>query len=326
MKRREFISALGCAAAATWPLSARTQPAGQKIYRIGVLEQSATVLDDSYFGAFREALREHGYVEGQNLAIVFRSAERSERYRQLAAELVSLNVDVIVTRGTPAALAAKNATSTIPIVMAAIGDPAMVVTSVARPGGNVTGLSAFNSELEGKRVEVIRELVPGARRIAALYNMGNPIFSSRWQEFEKVANLLQIESQLLDVRRSADLEPNFEAATKWRADALVVSADGVLQANRRVIAELAAKQRLPAIYTSREFIEPGGLISYGVKYVELYRRAAAYVDRILKGAHPNDLPIEQPTRFELIVNLKSAKALGLDVPTTLLARADEVIE
>jgi putative tryptophan/tyrosine transport system substrate-binding protein len=325
MKRREFITLLG-GAASGWPLAARAQQPS-KVYRIGVLEQTSAAIHDAYFDAFRQELHEHGFVEGQNLLIEYRSADdRAERYPALAAELVGLNVDLILTRGTPAALAAKNATTTIPVVMAAIGDPLGIVGGLARPGGNVTGLSAFNSELEAKRVELIRAVVPGLRGIGALYNLGNPIFALRFKELEKVAELLGIEAHLLDVRKSEDLAAAFNTASKRRIDALVVSADGTLQANRKRIAELAMIHRLPAIYTSREFIDVGGLISYGASYRDLYRRAATYVVKILKGTKPADLPVEQPTKFEMVINLKTAKALGLEVPPMLLALADEVIE
>jgi putative ABC transport system substrate-binding protein len=325
MKRREFITLLG-GAASGWPLAARAQQPS-KVYRIGVLEQTSAAIHDAYFDAFRQGLHEHGFVEGQNLLIEYRSADdRAERYPALAAELVGLNVDLILTRGTPAALAAKNATTTIPVVMAAIGDPLGIVGGLARPGGNVTGLSAFNSELEAKRVELIRAVVPGLRGIGALYNLGNPIFALRFKELEKVAELLGIDAHLHDVRKSEDLAAAFNTASKRRIDALVVSADGTLQANRKRIAELAMIHRLPAIYTSREFIDVGGLISYGASYRDLYRRAATYVVKILKGTKPADLPVEQPTKFEMVINLKTAKALGLEVPPMLLALADEVIE
>jgi putative tryptophan/tyrosine transport system substrate-binding protein len=239
---------------------------------------------------------------------------------------VRLNVDLILTRGTPAVLAAKKATTTISVVMAATGDPLAIVGSLAQPGGNVTGLSAFTSELEAKRVELIRDAVPGLRGIGVLYNLGNPIFAFRFKELEKVAQSLGIEAHLLDVRKSEDLTAVFDTASKRRVDALVVSADGILQANRKRIAELAVMHRLPAIYTSREFIDVGGLISYGASYQDLYRRAATYVVKILKGTKPADLPVEQPTKFEMVINLKTAKALGLELPPTLLARADEVME
>jgi putative ABC transport system substrate-binding protein len=325
MNRREFIAALG-GAAVGWPLSAGAQQPS-KVYRIGVLEQTSAAIHDAYFNAFRQGLHEQGFVEGQNLLIEYRSADdRAERYPGLAAELVRLNVDLILTRGTPAVLAAKNATTSIPIVMAAIGDPLAIVGGLAQPGGNVTGLSAFNSELEAKRVELIRDVVPGLRGIGALYNLGNPIFAFRFKELQKVAQLLGIEAHLLDVRKSEDLAAVLDAASQRRVDALVVSADGILQTNRQRIVELALTHRLPAIYTSREFIDVGGLISYGASYRDLYRRAATYVTKILKGTKPADLPVEQPTKFEMVINLKTAKALGLEMPPILLAPADEVIE
>jgi putative tryptophan/tyrosine transport system substrate-binding protein len=325
MKRREFITLLGGAAAA-WPFAVAAQQPN-KVYRIGVLEQTSAAIHDAYFAAFRQGLHEQGFVEGQNLLIEYRSADdRAERYPGLAAELVRLNVDLILTRGTPAVLAAKKATTTIPVVMAASGDPLAIVGGLAQPGGNVTGLSSFTSELEAKRVELIRDVVPGLRGIGALYNLGNPIFAFRFKELEKVAQSLGIEAHLLDVRKSVDLAAVFDTASKRRVDALVVSADGILQANRKRIAELAVMHRLPAIYTSREFIDVGGLISYGASYRDLYRRAATYVVKILKGTKPADLPVEQPTKFELVINLKTAKALGLEMPSMLLALADEVIE
>jgi putative ABC transport system substrate-binding protein len=325
VRRRQFITLLGGAAAA-WSLAARAEQAN-KVYRIGVLEQTSAAMHDAYFAAFRQGLHEQGFVEGQNLLIEYRSADdRAERYPGLAAELVRLNVDLILTRGTPAVLAAKKATTTISVVMAATGDPLAIVGSLAQPGGNVTGLSAFTSELEAKRVELIRDAVPGLRGIGVLYNLGNPIFAFRFKELEKVAQSLGIEAHLLDVRKSEDLTAVFDTASKRRVDALVVSADGILQANRKRIAELAVMHRLPAIYTSREFIDVGGLISYGASYQDLYRRAATYVVKILKGTKPADLPVEQPTKFEMVINLKTAKALGLELPPTLLARADEVME
>jgi len=234
-------------------------------------------------------------------------------------------VDLIVTRGTPATQAAKKASATIPVVTTAIGDPLLLVTSFARPGGNITGLSSFTTELQAKRIELIREMVPGAARIAVLMNMGNAAFPPQWKETERAARSLVVEVQLFDVRRAEDLERLFEAAVKQRANALVVGQDSVAQANGKYIVALAVKHRLPAIYYSSEYVDDGGLISYGVNYPDLYRRAASYVDKILKGAKPNDLPIEQPTKFDLIINRKAAKALGLRIPPSLLARADRVV-
>jgi putative ABC transport system substrate-binding protein len=237
-----------------------------------------------------------------------------------------LPVDLIVTRGTPAALAAKNATGTIPVVMTGVSDPVGqgVVASLARPGGNVTGLNTLISELFGKRVGLLKELVPGATRVAVLFNMGNPSSPPAWKEVETAARSLGIQPQLFDVRKAEDLGPAFESAIRQRADALVVGQDTLTQANQRLIVELAAKHRLPAIYASMEFA--GGLVIYGVNYPDHYRRAATFADKIFKGAKPADLPIEQPTKFELVINTKTAKALGLTIPPLLLLRADQVIQ
>ena len=325
-KRREFITLLGGTAA--WPLAARAQQAG-KVHRIGVLETISTTLNVANFYALREGLRQLGYAEGQNLVIEYRSADgRDDRFPGLARELLALKVDVIVTRGTPAAKAVKNATSTVPVVMTASGDPVGVglVTSLACPGGNITGLSAIVGELAPKRLELIREIVPGLARIAVLANTSNDAVRRDWARIETAARSLGVQSQLLDLRESDALGPTFDDASARRADALVVVIDAITQANQQRIVDLAMKHRLPAIYSSREFVDAGGLISYGVSYPDLYRRAATYVDKILKGTKPADLPVVQPTKFELVINLKTAKALGLDIPPKLLARADEVIE
>ena len=325
-KRREFITLLGGTAA--WPLAARAQQAG-KVHRIGVLETISTTLNVANFYALREGLRQLGYAEGQNLVIEYRSADgRDDRFPGLARELLALKVDVIVTRGTPAAKAVKNATSTVPVVMMASGDPVGVglVTSLARPGGNITGLSAIVGELSPKRLELIKEIVPGLARIAVLANTSNDAVRRDWARIETAARSLGVQSQLLDLRESDALGPTFDDASARRADALVVVIDAITQANQQRIVDLAMKHRLPAIYSSREFVDAGGLIIYGVSYPDLYRRAATYVDKILKGTKPSDLPVVQPTKFELVINLKTAKALGLDIPPKLLARADEVIE
>jgi putative tryptophan/tyrosine transport system substrate-binding protein len=327
MKRRDFITLLG-SAAATWPLAARAQQSG-RIYRIGVLETSPAASNAANFDALRKGLRELGYVEGQNLVLDYRSADgRPERYPQLLAELLHLNVDLIVTRGTPAVMAAKNATETIPVVMAASGEPVGtgVVAGLARPGRNVTGLSALTTELVAKRLELMRETVAGIRRIAFLQNMGNPVAPSQWEELNTAALSLGLEPQLLDVRKPEDIAQGFDTAIAQRADAILVANDTVTLVHRRQVVELAVKHRLPAMYNTREFIDAGGLVAYGVSYSDLYRRAATYVDKIFKGAKPADLPVEQPTKFELIINLKAAKAIGLEIPPTVLARADEVIE
>src|SRR6516164_7646609 len=325
MKRREFITLLGSAAMlAPLPLSAQSS---SKVWRIGVLETTSMALNAPNFDAFRQSLRDLGYVERKNLIIEYRSAEgRGERFAELTADLLRLNVDVIVTRGTPAVLAAKKATTTTPIVMAAVGDPLRVVSSLARPGGNITGLSGYTTDLEAKRAQLIKDLVPGAVQVAGLYNMGNPVAPPQWNQLQTAARKLGIEPQLLDIRKAEDIAPAFDAATAQHAGALIVGIDALTQENRTVIVQLAADQRLPTIYVSREYIDAGGLIAYGPRYPGLYRRAAVYVDKILRGANPSNLPVEQPTKFELIINLKAARAIGIQVPTTLLIRADEVIE
>jgi putative ABC transport system substrate-binding protein len=310
------------------PLAAEGQQAG-KIYRIGMLETTSMALNAANLDAFRQGLRELGYVEGRNFMIEYRSADgRRERFPELATELVRLKVDVILTRGTPAVMAAKNATGTIPVVMAASGDPLLsgVVAGLARPGGNVTGLSAIVVEVTGKRLQLLREVVPGVSRIASLLDMGNPNNALQWKETEIVAQSLGVQPQLLDVRKPGDFGGAFDAAIRQRAGAMVVGIDALTQANHRLIIDLAAKHRLPAIYATREFVDAGGLVAYGVSYPHLYHRAATYVDKILKGAKPADLPVEQPTKFEFVINLKTAKALGLTIPLSVLARADQVIE
>ncbi len=308
------------------PLASLAQQRG-KVWRIGVLDTTSATLNATNLDAFRQGLRELGYVEGENLVIEYRSADgRDERFQDLANDLVRLKIDLIVTRGTPAVLAAKNSTTMIPVVMAAIAEPLLAVASLARPGRNVTGLSALTSDLETKRVELLREMVPGLARIAALYNMNNPVFGPRWKELQTVAKSVGFQPQLLDVRKPDDIERAFDAARTQRVNALIVGTDGLLQANRRLIADLAAKHRLPAIYVSMEFVEAGGLMAYGPSFSDLYRRAATYVDKILKGAKPADLPVEQPTKFELVINMKAAKALGIKIPQSILVRADRVIE
>src|SRR5882672_10096186 len=326
MDRRAFVGALAAGLLAV-PLAAEAQPAG-KVYRIGVLEGTPVALNPANLEAFRQGLQELGYVERQNYVIEYRSADgRPERFPDLATELVRLKVDLILTRGTPAVLAARNATRTIPVVMASSGDPvgAGLVASLARPGGNVTGLSNYNVEIYAKRVELLREMQPRLTRLVGLFNMGNPVLPIQWKEVARAARALGMQPQLLDVRRPEDLPRAFEAATKEHAEGLVVGLDGLTQANLRLIAELAAKHRLPSIFGTKEYVDFGGLISYGASDPHLYLRAATYVDKILKGAKPAELPVEQPTKFELVVNFKTAKALGLTIPTSLLERVDEVV-
>jgi putative ABC transport system substrate-binding protein len=309
------------------PFAADAQQ-GQRVYRVGVLETISPALNAANFDAFRQGLRALGYVEGQSLVIEYRSADGdASRFPALATELVRLQVDMLVTRGTPAALAAKDAAGAIPVVMAAIGEPLGlgIVANLARPGGNVTGLSAFVNELSGKRVELLREMLPDLKRIAALLNMSNPVVPPQWQEIESVARSLGLEPQLLDMRRAEDIGRLFDTAITWRADALIVGPDGLAQAHRQSITALAMKHRLPTMYASREFVDASGLLSYGVSYPHLYSRAAGFVDKIFRGAKPGDLPVEQPTKLELVINLKTAQALGLTLSPMFLFRADEVI-
>jgi putative ABC transport system substrate-binding protein len=294
-----------------------------------MLETRSPDLNSANIAAFRKGMQELGYTQGQTFEIVYRSSDgRDNRFPALVDDLVRLKVDVIVTRGTPAALAAKRATGSIPVVMAASGDPvgSHIVTSLARPGANVTGLSSGITESFPKRVQLLAELLPGLKRIVAILNMGNPVVPPQWDVVEASANSLGIEPHLLDVRRVEDLQGAFSEAAKWHAEALVVGLDGVTQANLRSIAELAAKQRLPSIYPAKDYAELGGLMTYGSSDFHMYRRAAGFVDKIFKGARPADLPVEQPTDWEFVINLKTAKALGLTIPPSLLARADQVIE
>ena len=328
MRRREFITLFGGAAAA-WPLAAMAQQPARRTWRLGILETTSRELNSVNLAALKKGLSENGYIEGNNLIVDYRSADgRGELFPKLASDLLSLKVDLIVTRGTPAALAAKKVTSTVPVVMAASGEPlhAGVIAGLAHPGGNVTGLSAFTTESELKRVELLKELVERLTRLAALYNMNNPVSKPRWEAIRAAERTLGIEAHLLDVRGSEDLPAAFDVAKGQRADAIIVGNDGLIQANRRLIVGLAATSKLPAIYAFRDIVEDGGLMSYSVNYAHLYYRAAGFVDKIFKGAQPADLPVEQPTKFELVINLKTAKALGLEVPPMLLARVDEVIE
>ena len=323
--RRKLLIAIGLTAVAS-PLGSLAQRQN-RVWRIGMLETTSMALNAANLDAFRKGLQELGYVEGRNYIIEYRSADgHIERFPDLAAELVRRKVDLIVLRGTPAAQAAKKATETIPVVATAIGDPLLLVASIGRPGGNITGLSSFTTELQAKRVDLLKELVPGARRIGVLANMANASLPSLWKEAERASRSLGVQPQLLDVRKREDFEPAFDAAVRLGVDACMVTLDSLLQANRKLIIELMAKHRLPAIYQAREFIDAGGLMVYGPSYPDLYRRAASYADKILKGANPGDLPIEQPTKFELVINLKTAKALGLKIPQSMLLRADELIQ
>jgi putative ABC transport system substrate-binding protein len=294
-----------------------------------MLDTASATLNAKNIAAFKAGMRALGYVEGQNLVIEYRSADgRLERLPALAVELIRLRPDVIVTRGTPPALAAKNATSTIPIVMAAVAEAVEtgLVQSLARPGGNVTGQSSFVTQLAQKRIELLKELAPRISRIGYLSNMSNASVPAQWDEAKLAAQALGLDALMFDARKPEDIPPSFEAAAAKRVEAFTVGNDSVLIASRHRITELAARHRMPTVYASREYVDAGGLISYAAHYPDLYRRAASYVDRIFKGAKPAELPVEQPTKLEMVVNLKPAKELGLTVPLTLLGRADEVIE
>lgn len=326
MRRREFITLIGTVAA--WPLAARAQQPARS-YRIGILETLPQDRNKANFNALLRGLREHGYIDGQNLQIEYRSADgHGDRFPALVADLIYRGVDLILTRGTPAAKSAKAATETIPIVMAAIGEPlgVGVVGSLAQPGGNVTGFSAFVTELSGKRVELLKETFPLIARVGFLLNMSSPVSPPQWEATLSVAKTLGLSAEVFDVRGDPDIAGAFEAMRQHGVNSLSVGIDVVTQANAAMIAKLAAEQKLPTAYPAREFVELGGLLSYGVDYPDLYYRSAALIDKIFRGARPANLPVEQPTKLELVINLKTAKALGLTIPPTLLARADEVIE
>jgi putative ABC transport system substrate-binding protein len=300
-----------------------------KIPRIGFLIGNSPSAISARIEAFRQGLRELGYVDRKNIVIEWRSADgQSDRLPALAAELVRFKVDVIVTTGPTGTRAAKAATSTIPIVMTNDTDPVAtgVVASLARPGGNITGLSTLSPELGGKRLEILREVVPKLSRVAVLGTSISPGFTAVLKEVELAAVALKVKFQHLDILESKDIETAFRAAAKGQAEAALVSGSGVLNSQRKQLIELAAKSRLPAIYNLQVYVEDGGLMTYGVSITDLSRRAATYVDKILKGAKPADLPVEQPIKFEFIVNLKAAKQIGLTIPPNVLARADRVIK
>jgi len=325
LRRRDFITLLG--GAAMWPLTARAQQPA-KLPTIGFLGQSTRSATSEWTTAFAQRLRELGWIDGRNVAIEYRWGEgRNERFTQIAAEFVRLKVDVIVTSGTPQVLAAKQATSVIPIVFTQAGDPVGtgLVASLARPGGNVTGLATLAADLAGKRLELLREVVPGLGRLAIMGNVGNPLSVLELGEVRAAARTLGLEVHTLEIRRAQDIALALEAL-KGRADALYVCIDGLMNANQIRINTSSLGARLPTMHGAREYVESGGLMSFGPNYQDLFRRAADYVDKILRGAKPGDLPVEQPTKFDFVINLITAKALGLEVPATVLSRADEVIE
>jgi putative ABC transport system substrate-binding protein len=326
MRRREFITLLGGAAAA-WPLAARAQQAG-KLPIIGLLGSATLLAESQRVAGFVQRLRQLGWIENRNVAIEYRWAEgRSERFVEIATEFVQLKVDVIVATTTPAVIAAKQATSVIPIVFTNANHPVGLglVASLARPGGNVTGVSNQLGDTASKRLELLREVAPGLRRLAILANVGNPGAMLDMREVQATVRMLGLEAVTLEIRRAEDIAPAFEGA-KGRADALYVAADPLANSNRVPINTLALAARLPTMHGVRDYVEAGGLMSYGPNIANGYRRGGDYVDKILRGAKPGDIPVEQPTKFDFIINLTTAKALGLEIPPTLLARADEVIE
>jgi putative tryptophan/tyrosine transport system substrate-binding protein len=321
------LFAIVVALTACWAGAEAQQPA--KVHRVGYLSAIPLSAMSERLEAFRQGLRELGYVEGKDVVIERRSAEgKEERVLTLAAELVSLKVEVIVTGGPGATRPAKEATSTIPIVIAQDPDPVAngFVASLARPGGNITGLSILAPELSGKRLELLKETVHKLSRVAVFGTSNRPGEAQMLRETELAAATLKVKLQYIDVLSPKDLKIAFRSATEGRSDAAIIMMSGpVALASRGEIAELAAKHRLPSIYTLRDYVEAGGLMTYGVSFLDLHRRAATYVDKILKGAKPADLPVEQPTKFELVINLKAAKQIGLTVPPNVLARADKVI-
>jgi putative tryptophan/tyrosine transport system substrate-binding protein len=326
LRRREFI-ALIAGMTAVRPLAAAAQLAG-RVPTIGVLGGATAAAEGQRIAAFAQRLRELGWIEGRTVAIEYRWAEgRGAGLAEIAAEFVRLSVDIILATGTAPALAAKQATSVIPTVFAFAGDPlgTGLVASLTRPGGNVTGLSNQGTDLVGKRIELLREIVPVFRRLAVLANANYPAALLEMGEAQAAARTLGIEVAAFEVRGAKDIAPTFEAL-KSKAEALFVVGDPLINANRLLINTLALAGRLPAVYVHREYVEAGGLVSYGPNFRDLFRRAAEIVDKVLRGAKPADIPVEQPTKFELVINLTTAKALGLEVPPTLLARADEVIE
>jgi putative tryptophan/tyrosine transport system substrate-binding protein len=326
MKRRRFIAILG-GAVISWPFAVHAQQSG-KLPIVGFLGQTTRSGGSEWVAAFVQRLRELGWSEGRTIAIEYRWAEgRDERFAELAAEFVQAKVDVIVTSGTQAVMASMKATSVIPIVFATAGDPVgnNLVASLARPGGNITGLSVLAADLAGKRLELVREVVPSVDRLAIMGNVSNPFTVLEMGEVQAAASTLGLEVITLEIRRAQDIAPAFEAL-KGRSQALYVCTDALANTNRVRINILAVGARLPTIHGSRDYVEARGLMSYGANFPDQFRRAADYVDKILRGTKPGIIPVEQPTKFDLVVNLITAQALGLAIPATLLARADEVIE
>src|SRR5262245_8307369 len=325
MRRRDFITLLGGAAA--WPLAADAQQPA-KLLTIGFLGANTPSTDGQWVAAFVQRLRERGWIDGHTVAIEYRWAEgRADRAAEIAAELVRLKVDIIVTYATVPALAAKHATAAIPIVFATLSDPVGtgLVANLARPGANATGLSNQISDTAGKKLEFLREVVPGLRQLAILANVSNPAVVLEMSEVQVAARTSGLEVTTSEIRRVEDIASAIDTL-KGRADALYVCADPLVNTHRIRVNTLALAARLPKMHGLREYVEAGGLMSYGPNVPDLFRRAADYVDKIVRGTKPGDIPVEQPTKFDFVINLTTAKALGIEVPATLLARADEVIE
>ncbi|MFY9771127.1 MAG: ABC transporter substrate-binding protein [Xanthobacteraceae bacterium] len=325
MRRREFITLVGGAAVA-WPLAARAQQAAMPV--IGLMGSGTAAAQSEWTAAFVQHLNELGWTEGRNVAIEYRWAEgRSERFAEIAAEFVRLKVDLILTHNTPPTLAAKQATSTIPIVFATAGDPvgSGIVASLQRPGGNVTGLSSETPDTAGKKIQLLRELVPSLHQLAILSDVGNPFAATDARKIGEAARPLGLEVTTFEIRQAADIDPAFEAF-KGRAQALYVQAVPLMFTNRVRINSLALTARLPTLHGVREYVDAGGLMSYGPNWPTMWRRAADLADKILRGTKPSDIPVEQPTKFDLAINTTTAKLLGLDIPVKFLALADEVIE
>jgi putative ABC transport system substrate-binding protein len=323
--RRCFIAS--ALAVLSVPLAAQEKKA-VRLVRVGVLDDLALSANAANMEQLRKGLRDAGYAEGQNLAIEYRGSEgRASRNRQYTAELVELPVDVLVTRGTPATLNAKNATGSIPIIAVAVNDPVDVglVASLERPGANVTGIAVLIKDLEAKRVDVIRALAPKTKRIAAFMNLSNPALAHAWKVMEEAARGFKLEAQVLDVRRFSQIGAAFDAAVAGRADAISVQLGALDPAQRKTVVDLAARHRLPAIYTSRQYVDAGGLVSYGTDTPQLFYRAASFVDKVLKGAKPAELAMERPSKFELVINRKTLRALNLVIPPDLLLRSNEIV-
>ena len=326
MKRRKLLIALGAGALAASLASFAQQQ--QKVYRVGILGTGTAASFSSYYEAFSQGLGELGYVEGKNISIERRFADGNpDRLPALAAELVQQKVDVIFASNTSSVQAARQVTGTIPIVFAVVGNPigAGFVASLARPGGNITGASGIQWELSAKRLQILKEAFPNVSRVAVVVS-SEPVVATQFAEVQRAAKILGMEVMSIEVRRRDDFEQGFTLLRKWRADSIYVAESPTNAFNSKLLAEFAAKIRLPAAYASKQYVEAGGLMSYGANYEALYRRAATYVDKILKGAKPADLPVELPTKFELVINMKTAKALGIKIPDAIRLRADEVIE